>query len=175
MSTETAPSFSLTCVMTSPRANHGRAQNSGQYMAHKLLDSLLLRDNVSYYAVRSASTMYEESQDRASPSEFYHHSFVSRNGKISVPSPYGRNRWSMAAVEVHSGGSDLDDVISRYGAEPKRLLRSAVGKQWKRSCGTTGFIDGKRSLHIAGVLRTPELHIRENRLRQMAEQFGNRE
>jgi hypothetical protein len=83
--------------------------------------------------------------------------------------------WPDAVIEIQPDGSDVADVISSLAAQPKRLLEISRRNAREALLRHDWVYRWKKILNIAGLKPAPELEIRENRLKQMAEQIGNGE
>ena len=81
--------------------------------------------------------------------------------------------WPDSVIEVQPDGSDLDKVLSTLANQPKRLLEISLRNAKEAILRHDWVYRWKQILNIAGLKPTPELEIREKRLKQMAEQIDN--
>jgi hypothetical protein len=81
--------------------------------------------------------------------------------------------WPDAVIEIKADGSDVADVLSSLAAQPDRLLEISRRNAREALLQHDWVYRWKKILDIAGLKPAPELEIRENRLKQMAEQIGN--
>jgi hypothetical protein len=82
--------------------------------------------------------------------------------------------WPDAVIEIKPDGSDLADVLSSLAAQPERLLTISRRNAKEALLRHDWVYRWKKILDIAGLSPLPALKIRENKLKQMAEQvkFG---
>jgi hypothetical protein len=81
--------------------------------------------------------------------------------------------WPDAVIEIKPDGSDVIDVISSLAAEPERCLAISRRNVKEALLRHDWVYHWKKILDIAGLNPRPALEIRENRLKQMAEQVEN--
>jgi hypothetical protein len=81
--------------------------------------------------------------------------------------------WQDVVVEIQADGSDVADAISNLEAQPKRLLEISCRNAREALLRHDWSYRWKKILNIAGLEPTPQLELRENRLKQLAEQAGN--
>ncbi len=81
--------------------------------------------------------------------------------------------WPDSVIEIQPDGSDLDKVLSTLANQPKRLLEISLRNAKEAILRHDWVYRWKQILNIAGLKPTPELEIREKRLKQMAEQIDN--
>ena len=82
--------------------------------------------------------------------------------------------WPDALIHLPFGSDKIDTIINELDMHPDRqenirrnnVVQSLLRHDW--------VYRWKKILNIAGLKAAPELEIRENRLKQMAEQIGNR-
>jgi Glycosyl transferases group 1 len=81
--------------------------------------------------------------------------------------------WHDAVIEIQPDGSDLADVISSLTAQPKRLEEISRRNAMEALLRHDWAYRWRKILDIAGLDPAPQLEIRENTLKQLAEQAGN--
>lgn len=81
--------------------------------------------------------------------------------------------WPDSVIEIKPDGSDLEEVLSELSNQPKRLLEISLRNAKEAILRHDWVYRWKQILNIAGLKPTPELEIREKRLKQMAEQIDN--
>jgi hypothetical protein len=81
--------------------------------------------------------------------------------------------WPDAVIEIKPDGSDVADVLSSLAAQPERLLAISRRNTKEALLRHDWVYRWKQILDIAGLNPLPTLEIRENRLKQMAEQVEN--
>jgi hypothetical protein len=81
--------------------------------------------------------------------------------------------WQDAIIEIKADGSDLADTISDLESQPKWLLRISRRNAMEALLRHDWAYRWKKILDIVGLKPAPQLEIRENRLKQLAEQAGN--
>jgi RNA polymerase subunit RPABC4/transcription elongation factor Spt4 len=81
--------------------------------------------------------------------------------------------WQDAVIEIKADGSDLADTISDLEAQPKWLLRISRRNAMEALLRHDWAHRWKKVLDIVGLKPALQLEIRENRLKQLAEQAGN--
>jgi len=81
--------------------------------------------------------------------------------------------WQDAVVEIHADGSDVADVISMLSSQPERLMEISRRNAVEALLRHDWSYRWKKILDIAGIEPAPQSEIRENRLKQLAEQVGN--
>jgi RNA polymerase subunit RPABC4/transcription elongation factor Spt4 len=81
--------------------------------------------------------------------------------------------WPDAVIEIKPDGSDVADVLESLAAQPERLLEISRRNAIEALLRHDWVYRWKKILDIAGLKPTTELGIRENRLKQMAEEIGN--
>ena len=81
--------------------------------------------------------------------------------------------WQDAVVEIHADGSDVADVISMLSSQPERLTEISRRNAVEALLRHDWSYRWKKILDIAGIEPAPQSEIRENRLKQLAEQVGN--
>jgi hypothetical protein len=83
--------------------------------------------------------------------------------------------WPDAVVKIRPDGSDVADVLGSLAAQPKRVLEISRRNGVEALLRHDWVYRWKQILNIVGLKPAPELEIRENRLKQMAERVGNEE
>ncbi len=81
--------------------------------------------------------------------------------------------WQDAVVEVNDDGSDIAKVISILADQPERLIEISRRNTVQSLLRHDWAYRWKKILEIANVEPAPQLQIRENRLKQLAELAGN--
>jgi hypothetical protein len=81
--------------------------------------------------------------------------------------------WPDAVVEIQADGSDVADVIASLAAQPERLLEISRRNAMEALLRHDWTYRWKKILDIVGLEPAPQLEMRENRLKQLAEQAGN--
>ena len=81
--------------------------------------------------------------------------------------------WQDAVIEIRQDGSDVFDILTQLDSEPERLLEISRRNAIEALLRHDWVYRWKKILDIAGLPPAPELKIRENRLKKMAEQIGN--
>jgi hypothetical protein len=81
--------------------------------------------------------------------------------------------WPDSVIEIKPDGSDVAQVLTSLAAQPERLLEISRRNAIEALLRHDWVYRWKKILDIAGLKPTPELEIRENRLKRMAEQIGN--
>jgi hypothetical protein len=81
--------------------------------------------------------------------------------------------WPEVVVEIKPNGSDVANVLASLAAQPDRLLEISRRNSMEALLRHDWVYRWKQILNIAGLKPTPEMEIREKRLKQMAEQIGN--
>jgi len=82
--------------------------------------------------------------------------------------------WPDAVIEIKPDGSDVTEVLSSLAAQPERLLEISRRNAIEALLRHDWVYRWKKILNIAGLKSAPKMEIRENRLRQMAEEMRNR-
>jgi len=81
--------------------------------------------------------------------------------------------WQDAVVEIQADGSDVADVISMLAGQPERLMEISRRNAVEALLRHDWAYRWKKILDIVGIEPAPQLEIRENRLKLLAEQAGN--
>lgn len=81
--------------------------------------------------------------------------------------------WPDPVIAIQPDGSDAADVIENIAAQPERLLEISRRNATEALLHHDWVYRWKKILDIAGLKPMPELELREQRLKQMAEQAGN--
>jgi hypothetical protein len=81
--------------------------------------------------------------------------------------------WQDAVVEIQPDGSNVADVISSLVGQPGRLLEISRRNAMEALLRHDWVYRWKKILDIVGMESAPQLEIRENRLKRLAEQVGN--
>jgi Glycosyl transferases group 1 len=81
--------------------------------------------------------------------------------------------WQDAVVEINANGSDVAKVISILVDQPERLIEVSRRNTVQALLRHDWAYRWKKILEIANVEPAPQLQIRENRLKQLAERAGN--
>jgi hypothetical protein len=81
--------------------------------------------------------------------------------------------WQDAVVKINVDGSDITKVISRLADQPKRLIEISRRNTVQALLRHDWAYRWKKILEIANVEPSPQLQIRENKLKQLAERAGN--
>jgi len=81
--------------------------------------------------------------------------------------------WQDAVVEVEADGSNVADVITGLEAQPGRLSEISRRNAMAALLQHDWAYRWKRILEIAGLEPAPQLEMRQDRLKQLAEQAGN--
>jgi hypothetical protein len=79
--------------------------------------------------------------------------------------------WPDAVIEVQSDGSDIADVLARLSAQPERLSEISRRNAMQALLRHDWVYRWKNILGIVGLEPAPEMEIRENKLRRLAEQI----
>jgi Glycosyl transferases group 1 len=82
--------------------------------------------------------------------------------------------WQDAVVEIQADGSDVADVISMLAGQPERLMEISRRNAVEALLRHDWMYRWKKILDIVGIEPAPQLEVRENRLKQLAAQAGNR-
>ena len=80
--------------------------------------------------------------------------------------------WQDAVVEIQADGSDMADVIASLEAQPERLVAISRRNAMEALLHHDWAYRWKKILEITGLEPAPQLEMRENRLKQLAEQAG---
>jgi glycosyl transferase family 1 len=81
--------------------------------------------------------------------------------------------WQDAVVEIDPDGSDVAKVISTLADQPERLVQISRRNTAQALLRHDWAYRWKKILEIASLEPAPQLQIRENRLKQLAERAGN--
>jgi Glycosyl transferases group 1 len=81
--------------------------------------------------------------------------------------------WPDAVVEIKPDGANIADVISSLESQPKRLIEISRRNAIEALLRHDWVYRWKKIFDIVGLEPTPQLEMRENRLKQLAEQVGN--
>jgi hypothetical protein len=81
--------------------------------------------------------------------------------------------WQNAVVEINADGSDIAKVISTLADQPERLNEISRRNTVQALLRHDWAYRWKKVLAIANVEPAPQLQIRENRLKELAERAGN--
>ena len=81
--------------------------------------------------------------------------------------------WQDAVVEINADGSDIAKVISILADQPERLIEISRRNTVQALLRHDWAYRWKKILEIANVEPAPQLQIRENRLKRLAERAGN--
>ena len=83
--------------------------------------------------------------------------------------------WPDAVIEIQPDGSDVADVLESLVSQTKRLSEISRRNATEALLRHDWVYRWEKILNIVGLKPTPELEIRENRLKQIAERVGNKE
>jgi hypothetical protein len=81
--------------------------------------------------------------------------------------------WQDAVVEINADGSDIAKVISNLADQPERLIEISHRNTVQALLRHDWAYRWKKILEIANVEPAPQLQVRENKLKQLAERAGN--
>jgi hypothetical protein len=81
--------------------------------------------------------------------------------------------WPDAVVDIKPDGSNVADVIASLETQPERLVEISRRNAVEALLRHDWAYRWKQILDIVGLKPAPQLEIRENRLKQLAEQVGN--
>jgi hypothetical protein len=81
--------------------------------------------------------------------------------------------WRDAVVETNADGSDIAKVISSLADQPERVTEISRRNAVQALLRHDWAYRWKKILEIANLKPAPQLEVRENRLKQLAEQAGN--
>jgi hypothetical protein len=81
--------------------------------------------------------------------------------------------WQDAVVEIEPDGSNVADIISSLETQPKRLMEISRRNAIEALLRHDWVYRWKKIFAIVGLEAAPQLEMRENRLKQLAEQAGN--
>jgi hypothetical protein len=81
--------------------------------------------------------------------------------------------WEDSVVEINPDGSDVAKVISALDDQPERLIEISRRNTVQALLRHDWAYRWKKVLEIANLEPAPQLQIRENRLKQLAERAGN--
>lgn len=81
--------------------------------------------------------------------------------------------WQDVVIEIEADGSNVADVIAGLEAQPKRLVEISRRNAMEALLRHDWAYRWKKILNIVGLEPSPQLEMRENRLKQLAEQAGN--
>jgi hypothetical protein len=81
--------------------------------------------------------------------------------------------WQDAVVEIQADGCDVADVISMLAGQPERLMEISRRNAVEALLRHDWTYRWKKILDIVGIEPAPQLEVRENRLKILAEQAGN--
>jgi hypothetical protein len=77
--------------------------------------------------------------------------------------------WQDAVVEIQADGSDVADDISMLADQPERLMEISRRNAVEPLLRHDWTYQWKKILDIVGIEPAPQLEVRENRLKQLAE------